>query len=124
MGDTTEFDKVVQENGNILADTVKDIKEFVIDIFKPSEHKDSAPKNPVESGFGSDKWALRLLSIKVPQFETAEKTDDGRYQLKMPPVIDVKDGKAVKAYTDWRNLNFNYFFRQGIELPLARVKKN
>lgn len=124
MGDTTEFDKVVQENGNILADTVKDIKEFVIDIFKPSEHKDSAPENPISSGYGSDKWALRLLSIKVPQFETAEKTDDGRYQLKMPPVIDVKDGKAVKAYTDWRNLNFNYFFRQGIELPLARVKKN
>lgn len=124
MGDTTEFDKVVQENGNILADTVKDIKEFVIDIFKPSEHKDSAPENPISSGYGSDKWALRLLSIKVPQFETAEKTDDGRYKLKMPPVIDVKDGKAVKAYTDWRNLNFNYFFRQGIELPLARVKKN
>jgi len=124
IGDTTKFDKVVQENGNILADTVKDIKEFVIDIFKPSEHKDSAPKNPVESGFGSDKWALRLLSIKVPQFETAEKTEDGRYQLKMPPIIEVKDEKHRNAYTKWKNLNFNYFFRQGITLPNARIKQN
>lgn len=124
MGDTTEFDKVVKENGTIVAVAAKDLKRFILDIFKPKEHKDSAPENPIKSGFGSDAWSLRLLSVKVSQFDTAKKNADGKYELEMPPVIDVKDGKAVKAYTDWRNLNFNYFFRQGIELPLARVKKN
>ena len=124
MGDTTEFDKVVKENGTIVSVAAKDLKRFILDIFKPKEHKDSAPENPIKSGFGSDAWSLRLLSVKVSQFDTAKKNADGKYELEMPPVIDVKDGKAVKAYTDWRNLNFNYFFRQGIELPLARVKKN
>ncbi len=121
MGDTTEFDKVVKENGNIVADVAKDIKRFVLDIFKPKEHKDSAPENPIKSGFGSDAWSLRLLSVKVSQFDTAKKNDEGKYELEMPLFIEVKDAKIRQAYQEWKARNFNYFFRQGITLPNARV---
>jgi len=121
MGDTTEFDKVVKENGNIVADVAKDIKRFVLDIFKPKEHKDSAPENPIKSGFGSDAWSLRLLSVKVSQFDTAKKNDEGKYELEMPLFIEVKNAKIRQAYQEWKARNFNYFFRQGITLPNARV---
>lgn len=121
IGDTTEFDKVVKENGNIVADVAKDIKRFVLDIFKPKEHKDSAPENPIKSGFGSDAWSLRLLSVKVSQFDTAKKNDEGKYELEMPLFIEVKDAKIRQAYQEWKARNFNYFFRQGITLPNARV---
>jgi hypothetical protein len=121
MGDTTEFDKVVKENGNIVADVAKDIKRFVLDIFTPKEHKDSAPENPIKSGFGSDAWSLRLLSVKVSQFDTAKKNADGKYELEMPLFIEVKDAKIRQAYQEWKARNFNYFFRQGITLPNARV---
>jgi len=121
MGDTTEFDKVVKENGNIVSDVAKDIKRFVLDIFKPKEHKDSAPENPIKSGFGSDAWSLRLLSVKVSQFDTAKKNADGKYELEMPLFIEVKDAKIRQAYQEWKARNFNYFFRQGITLPNARV---
>ena len=95
IGDTTEFDKVVKENGNIVADVARDIKRFVLDIFKPKEHKDSAPENPIKSGFGSDAWSLRLLSVKVSQFDTAKKNDKGKYELEMPLFIEVKDDKTL-----------------------------
>jgi hypothetical protein len=121
MGDTTEFNNVVKENGNIVADVAKDIKRFVLDIFKPKEHKDSAPENPIKSGFGSDAWSLRLLSVKVSQFDTAKKNADGKYELEMPMFIEVKDAKIRQAYQEWKARNFNYFFRQGITLPNARV---
>jgi len=121
IGDTTEFDKVVKENGNIVADVAKDIKRFVLDIFTPKEHKDSAPENPIKSGFGSDAWSLRLLSVKVSQFDTAKKNADGKYELEMPLFIEVKDAKIRQAYQEWKARNFNYFFRQGITLPNARV---
>ncbi len=121
MGDTTEFNNVVKENGNIVADVAKDIKRFVLDIFKPKEHKDSAPENPIKSGFGSDAWSLRLLSVKVSQFDTAKKNADGKYELEMPLFIEVKDAKIRQAYQEWKARNFNYFFRQGITLPNARV---
>jgi len=121
MGDTTAFDEVVKENGNIIADTVKDIKKFVINILKPKEHKDSAPENQIKSGFGSDAWSLGLLKTKVTQFDTAEKNEDGRYTLKMPQFIEVKNEKTRKAFQDWKFRNFNYFQKQGITLPNARV---
>lgn len=121
MGDTTEFDKVVKENGNIIADVAKDIKRFVVDIFTPKEHKDSAPENPIQSGFGSDAWSLGLLRVKVSQFDTAKKNADGKYELEMPLFIEVKDAKIRQAYQEWKARNFNYFFRQGITLPNARV---
>ena len=121
MGDTTAFDEVVKENGNIIADTARDIKKFVVNIFKPKEHKDSAPKNPIKSGFGSDAWSLGLLKTKVTQFDTAEKNEDGKYTLKMPQFIEVKNEKTRKAFQDWKFRNFNYFQKQGITLPNARV---
>jgi len=120
-GDTTEFDNVSKENGSIVATAAKDIKRFVLGIFKPKEHKDSAPENPIKSGIGSDAWSLRLLSVKVSQFDTAEKNADGKYELKMPMFIEVKDEKVRQAFQTWKSRNFNYFFRQGITLPNARV---
>jgi len=39
----------------------------------------------------------------------------------MPLFIEVKDAKIRQAYQEWKARNFNYFFRQGITLPNARV---